>query len=231
MSDPVRVSLMMAPETLASVEDAARLTGRSPADTVAQAIRFWALAQLCKAHGGATDLPRPVYLRSGSGHTSPWWTAPTEDAPMAMTETFAATAAQTIPVFALAGVIEARAAIRTGWPNVAPVPNSKLATLRLWLRTIFKLGTIAAWFVMGGLNLIAEWECLSFLRDGHSAGWVDGFVFQTMVLSLLFLVIFPLYAIADRAGDKILEFTMKLDQSRASPEAADARSSDTEQGS
>lgn len=154
-----------------------------------------------------------------------------QDEAMAMTENFAATAAQTIPVFALAGVIEARAAIGTGWPNIAPAPHSKSAALRLWLRTVFKFGTIAAWFITGGLNVIAEWECLSFLRDGNSARWVDGFVFQTMVLSLLLLVIFPLFAIADRAGDRIVEFVTKLDQSRTSPEAADGRSSDAEQGS
>jgi len=109
---------------------------------------------------------------------------------MAMTETFAATAAQTIPVFALAGVFELRALriVDTAALKLAEPPTQKgIATLAVR----FIVGFL--WLFIITIDFKAEAFCLTYLRHRHIGQSADIFIQRAMLGSLAALVFTPAF--------------------------------------
>src|SRR4051794_36433125 len=99
---------------------------------------------------------------------------------MAMTETFAATAAQTIPVFALAGIIELRGMKR---PYQGETRND--------VGFIAYAVACVLWFVIILLDFDAELTCLKYLRGLPVARSADASVQRAMLISLAAVAVVP----------------------------------------
>ncbi|GLY80858.1 hypothetical protein Airi01_091250 [Actinoallomurus iriomotensis] len=115
---------------------------------------------------------------------------------MAMTEALASTGAQTIPVFALAGVLEARAVISTSQARSA----TNDAVRRRPAQIIGRIVAIIALYTLGLCNLVAELYCLEVLSGDLPDPEAQAFVYLAIMGSLVFLVIFPLYTSMNAAG-------------------------------
>ena len=112
-------------------------------------------------------------------------------APMAMTETFAATAAQTIPVFALAGVLELRALKIVG-PSTPKIIGADTPKGIATLVTRFLGGLL--WMVLIVVDYKAEAFCLDYLRHRPIAQGADLFTQRAMLGSLAALIFTPILA-------------------------------------
>ena len=110
---------------------------------------------------------------------------------MAMTEALAATGAQTIPIFALGGVLEARAAIQSKREHEAP----RMSVLSVVLR----IAWITVLLITGAIDLSAELACLHFLSHDTVNPDADTLVIAAMMVSLTVLAIFPLISLTTRA--------------------------------
>jgi hypothetical protein len=143
-----------------------------------------------------------VIVATGFGHRFPRIAVGPEDAHMAMTEAFATTAAQTIPVLALAGVVEFNALLP---PRTPATSTSALIDL---LSGIGYLVVVILWFLMIGLLFSAEWTCLDYLSD-TSRNWAGDRGVKIAILgSLALLALAPAWiglfrgmARLDRVGE------------------------------
>jgi hypothetical protein len=148
---------------------------------------------------------------SGSGHAPPRTDHLLDDAPMAMTETFAATAAQTIPVFALALVIEVRESMRSGWLRpTSTAPRTQSDLNRSSLRAALKYLGVIALCVIAVLDCLSEMVCLQTLRGmSPSIEHADKVVYVAMIISLAFVVLVPLASLALSVSDQFMSEQLK----------------------
>jgi hypothetical protein len=113
-----------------------------------------------------------------------------------MTDGFAATSAQTLPVLALAAVIEL-AALRRRAPQTYPprdvTPGDPDSPHVVWGAYIVAM---ALWISVMIWIVDAEIVCLNFLRGIPVSPGSDGTVQGAMIAALILLVIFPPMSIA-----------------------------------
>lgn len=121
---------------------------------------------------------------------------------MAMTETLAATAAQTIPVFALGGVVEARFAMQAARPLKEQQPSDKPVPPLIWafLRVVW----IVVLTLVATLDIVAEFLCLVFLGHSANSQSITYFiVILAMTSSLVLLVVLPMTAVIANARKRL----------------------------
>ncbi|MGC5054658.1 hypothetical protein ACLQ2S_24765 [Micromonospora sp. DT48] len=109
-----------------------------------------------------------------------------------MSETLAATGAQTIPVFALAGVIELRAMFRK-FPLTQPWTRE--TAKHAWFLELATL--IVGYSAWGGVMIwlvVAEYHCLRRLRGLSVPDGAGGTVQNSIDVSLVLLVALPIVA-------------------------------------
>jgi hypothetical protein len=146
------------------------------------------------------DVPLPPGI---SRHNLAFRTSTRHNIGMSMSESFAATAVQTLPVFALAAIIEYRSSARVGYGAVAvalfarghrkhaaePILGRRhrwevyLGWLTSWVWTVVLLSTV-----------VAEWICLNRLQGSDISAGGTRFVAATMVSAMALIVLYPIMA-------------------------------------
>ncbi|MBQ1031354.1 hypothetical protein KBX26_15275 [Micromonospora sp. C97] len=126
---------------------------------------------------------------------------------MALTETFAATAAQTIPVFALAITIEARFVIRSfNRIRVASPERLGWREVHLALRHFV---TYALWVFLMGWLCVAEWFSLLRLRGLPIPPSAGATVANAMLFSLILLALMPVLAWPLSAQERFIDWAVR----------------------
>ncbi|WP_326672641.1 hypothetical protein [Streptomyces canus] len=99
-----------------------------------------------------------------------------------MTEVFASTAAVTLPVLALAGVLQIR----------PPQQILMVLWFRMkWVNLIVNAGPVLAWAALMVWMSWAEWISLETLRGRETSDTAAAWVQHSMVAAMVFLVVLP----------------------------------------